>query len=83
MSTYAASEIANSPHPRDWGRAMSVAMDHLLDQARAGGYEVQGQTLFGQRMQLTITEIPNGVRITLQWTPEGAQAEPPREPALA
>lgn len=65
---YKASETASSKHPRDWGRAMALAMADLVEQAdniTGRGHE----ELYGEELRLVIREIDDGVDITLSWTP--------------
>lgn len=70
MSTYSATESSSSKHPGDWGRAMAVALTRLVDQARADGYFIEHDNLFGASLHLTITEVAHGVQITIQWDPD-------------
>lgn len=72
---FSGAAIASSKNPHDWGRAMSVALEHLLTKARLGGYDIEHEHLYEQNLIISFQEAGAGVQITLSWSPEpGAPA---------
>lgn len=72
--TYSATAAANSKHAHDWGRAISVTMQHLVAQAREAGEEVGDGCLYGEDLHLLIRDTQQGVEIQLTWKPAAPQA---------
>jgi hypothetical protein len=67
---FAATEESTSKHPQDWGRAMAVAICRLGDMARDAGDEFEHEALLGEDLHLFVEETPDGVLITMSWTPK-------------
>jgi hypothetical protein len=71
---YSATASANSRHAHDWGRAISVTMQHLVAQAREAGEDVGDGCLYGEDLHLLIRDMGEGVQISLTWKPRAPQA---------
>lgn len=71
---YSASSTANSKHAHDWGRAVSVALTHLIEEAQRHGEDVTEQDLYGEDLLMNIREDEEGAEITLHWTPSSARS---------
>lgn len=71
---YTATAKANSKHPYDWGRAMALAVSKLLHQAEDDGLATQRRNLYDEDLRLRISELADGIQITLSWSPVAAPA---------
>ena len=71
---YTATAKANSKHPYDWGRAMALAVSKLLRQAEDDGLATQRRNLYDEDLRLRISELADGIQITLSWSPVAAPA---------
>jgi hypothetical protein len=67
---FSGTAIATSKNPHDWGRAMSVALEHLLSKARMGGFDIEHEHLYDQNLHINFREAGTGVQISLSWSPE-------------
>jgi len=74
---YTATAKANSKHPYDWGRAMALAVSKLLHQAEDDGLVTQRRNLYDEDLRLRISELADGIQITLSWSPMAAPATEP------
>ena len=74
---YTATAKANSKHPYDWGRAMALAVSKLLHQAEDDGLVTQRRNLYDEDLRLRISELADGIQITLSWSPMAAPAAAP------
>lgn len=72
---YSATATASSKHPHDWGRAVSVALTHLIEEAQAKGDDVTENDLFDEDLLMNIRGGGEGVEITLHWTPASSRDE--------
>ncbi|GLB65754.1 hypothetical protein [Arthrobacter mangrovi] len=70
---YSATAKTNSKHPYDWGRAMALAVARLTAQAEGEGLG-RRRDLYDEDLTLRISELADGMQITLSWTP-GAEEE--------
>jgi hypothetical protein len=66
---YSATAKANSKHPYDWGRAMALAVSKLLRQAEDDGLATHRRNLYDEDLRLRISELADGIQITLSWSP--------------
>ena len=73
MFGYTGAERASSRDPRDWGRALAVAFDRLLAEARLDGHYAEHEHLCGVDLTLRIEEDADGARISVRWIPEDGQ----------
>ena len=71
---YSATAKANSKHPYDWGRAMALAVSKLLRQAEDDGVATHRRNLYDEVLRLRISELADGIQITLSWSPMAAPA---------
>lgn len=71
---YSATAKANSKHPYDWGRAMALAVSKLLRQAEDDGLATHRKNLYDEDLRLRISELADGIQITLSWSPVAAPA---------
>jgi hypothetical protein len=71
---YSATAKANSKHPYDWGRAMALAVSKLLRQAEEDGLATHRRNLYDEDLRLRISELADGIQITLSWSPLAAPA---------
>lgn len=69
---YSATTKANSKHPYDWGRAMALAVSRLTAQAES---DARGRRLdlYDEDLTLRISQLADGIQITLSWTPPAAE----------
>ncbi|WP_336710806.1 hypothetical protein [Arthrobacter sp. USHLN218] len=65
---YSATAKTNSKHPYDWGRAMALAVARLTAQAESEGLGLR-RDLYDEDLTLRISELTDGMQITLSWTP--------------
>jgi hypothetical protein len=70
MASYTGAERASSTDPRDWGRALALALERLLKAARLDGHYAHHERLCGVDLLLRIEEDGDGTRITVRWTPD-------------
>src|SRR5438128_9619787 len=70
MATYVGAERASSTDPRDWGRALAVALERLLEAARLDGRYAQHEHLCGVDLILRIEEDGDGAKVAVRWVPE-------------
>lgn len=70
MTGYTGAERASSRDPRDWGRALAVALDRLLQAARVDGHYAEHEHLCGTDLTLRIEEDRDGAWISVRWIPE-------------
>lgn len=80
MTSYTGTERASSTDPGDWGRALAVALERLLQAARMDGHYAQHERLFGVDLALRIEEDLDGANVIVRWAPEEG-AGPPGEVA--
>jgi hypothetical protein len=69
---YSAVTRTNSKHPYDWGRAMALAVSQLTAQAESEG-RGRRRDLYDEDLTLRISELSDGMQITLSWTPPAAE----------
>ena len=70
MAGYVGAERASSTDPGDWGRALAVALERLLDAAQLDGRYAQHEHLWGVDLLLRIEEDGDGAEVTVCWIPE-------------
>ena len=70
---YEARADASSPHPQDWGRAVSVVLQGLAEQAEQDGRGEVADVLRGADVHLHIEPIEDGVCVTGVWRPDSAE----------
>lgn len=70
MASYVGAERASSTDPRDWGRALAVALERLLEAARLDGRYAQHEHLCGVDLVLRIEEDGDGANVAVRWVPE-------------
>jgi hypothetical protein len=71
MASYVGAERASSTDPRDWGRALAVALERLLEAARLDGHYAEHEHLYGEDLVLRIEEDGDGAKVTVRWVPTG------------
>lgn len=69
MASYVGAERASSTDPRDWGRALAVALERLLEAARLDGRYAQHEHLCGVDLILRIEEDGDGAKVAVRWIP--------------
>ncbi|WP_077488970.1 hypothetical protein [Sinomonas mesophila] len=69
MARYTAMEHASSRDPHDWGRAMAVALNRLLDAAREDRNYVGHEHLLGEDLTMRIEAEDDGATVHLAWEP--------------
>lgn len=79
MASYVGAERASSTDPRDWGRALAVALDRLLEAARTDGRYAQHEHLCGVDLVLRIEEDGDGAKVTVRWVPEDNDLDEPEK----
>ena len=62
-------EHASSRDPHDWGRAMAVALNRLLEAARQDRNYVGHEHLLGQDLTMRIESEGDGATVHLTWAP--------------
>lgn len=62
-------EHASSRDPHDWGRAMAVALNRLLDAARQDRNYVGHEHLLGEDLTMRIEAEGDGATVHLAWSP--------------
>ena len=62
-------EHASSRDPHDWGRAMAVALNRLLDAAREDSNFVGHEHLLGEDLTMRIDAEGDGATVHLAWEP--------------
>ncbi|MDQ4502440.1 hypothetical protein [Sinomonas sp. ASV322] len=81
MASYVGAERASSTDPRDWGRALAVALERLLEAARLDGRYAEHVHLYGEDLILRIEEDGDGAMVTVRWVPrEDAAAQAGDQP---
>ncbi|KHL05382.1 hypothetical protein [Sinomonas humi] len=75
MASYVGAERASSTDPRDWGRALAVALERLLEAARLDGRYAQHEHLCGVDLVLRIEEDGDGAKVAVRWVPEDGDAD--------
>ena len=76
MARYTAMEHASSRDPHDWGRAMAVALNRLLEAARQDRNYVGHEHLLGEDLTMRIEAEGDGATVHLAWAPEDTEADP-------
>ena len=72
MARYTGMEHASSRDPHDWGRAMAVALNRLLDAARQDRNYVGHEHLLGEDLTMRIEAEGDGATVHLTWAPAEA-----------
>lgn len=83
MAIYRAMEHASSKDPQDWGRAMSVALMRLLEEAQADRSYLEHTHLIGQDIVMRIEAEEGGACVYLSWHPQNQDDAPPDEDEVA
>ncbi|MDQ4488931.1 hypothetical protein RBS60_01820 [Sinomonas sp. ASV486] len=76
MTTYTATEHASSKDPHDWGRAMAVALNRLLEAAKLDRDYLEHQHLLGQDIVMRCESQADGVAVHLSWRPQNQHDAP-------
>lgn len=76
MTTYTATEHASSKDPHDWGRAMAVALNRLLEAAQLDRDYLEHQHLLGQDIVMRCEAQGDGVAVHLSWLPQNQDDAP-------
>ena len=66
-------EHASSRDPHDWGRAMAVALNRLLEAAQQDRNYVGHEHLLGEDLTMRIESEGDGATVHLTWAPAEAE----------
>lgn len=83
MVTYFGIEHASSKDPHDWGRAMAVALNRLLEAAQVDRDYLEHKHLLDQDIMMRATADGDGVTVHLSWRPQNQEDAPADEEETA
>lgn len=75
QTEYEARAEASSANPADWGRAVRVVLQDLVDRADRDGREPAAALLRDAEVRLRIEPTDDGVSITGTWRPEDVEVD--------